>query len=112
MGKMEQKSDKKKRVVILGALGNDFHVFNTVFRDNTEYEVVAFTMASAQNVGTLGEKDRCYPTELAGSLYPNGIPMVPEETLVEVNYFIITHEAHKAHKPHQPHKAQNGRHAH
>jgi len=82
--KMEQKSNKKKRVVILGALGNDFHVFNTVFRDNTEYEVVAFTMASAQNVGTLGEKDRCYPTELAGSLYPNGIPMVPEETLVEL----------------------------
>ena len=69
----------KKKVVIIGALGMDFHVFNTVFRDNEEYDVVAFTIAGEQNVGTTEETERRFPAELAGELYPNGIPMVSED---------------------------------
>ena len=68
----------RKKVVIIGALGYDFHCFNTVFRENDEYEVCAFTIAGEQNVGTLEEQDRKYPPELAGKLYPNGIPMIIE----------------------------------
>ncbi len=67
-------SMKKKKVVIIGALGMDFHVFNTVFRDNDEYDVLAFTIAGEQNVGTIESAERKYPSELAGKLYPNGIP--------------------------------------
>jgi len=44
----------RKRVIIVGAVGMDYHVFNTYFRDNAEYEVVAFTMAKEQNLGTTG----------------------------------------------------------
>lgn len=80
---MEHKSERK-RVVIIGALGNDFHVFNTVFRDDNTYEVVAFTIAKEQNVGTTGETSRTYPSQLAGSNYPNGIPMFPEVRLAQV----------------------------
>lgn len=72
---------KKKKVVIIGALGMDFHLFNTVFRDNKEYDVVAFTIAGEQNVGTIENAERKYPAELAGKLYPDGIPMVSEELL-------------------------------
>ncbi|MHA1724759.1 MAG: cyclic 2,3-diphosphoglycerate synthase, partial [Promethearchaeota archaeon] len=75
---------KKKKVIIIGALGMDFHVFNTVFKDNEEYEVVAFTMAEEQNVGTTDETERRFPAELAGKLYPNGIPMFAEERLAEL----------------------------
>jgi len=75
---------KKKKVVIIGALGYDFHVFNTVFKDNDEYDVVAFTIAGEQNVGTLESAERKYPHELAGKLYPNGIPMVSEQLLEEI----------------------------
>lgn len=71
----------KKKVIIIGALGMDFHVFNTVFKDNEEYEVVAFTIAGEQNVGTVEEEERRFPAELAGKLYPKGIPMIPEEAL-------------------------------
>ena len=71
----------KKKVIIIGALGMDFHVFNTVFKDNEEYEVVAFTIAGEQNVGTTEEVERKFPAELAGKLYPKGIPMIPEEAL-------------------------------
>jgi predicted GTPase len=74
----------KKKVIIIGALGMDFHVFNTIFRDNDEYEVVAFTIAGEQNVGTTDEAERRFPPELAGKLYPNGIPMVSEEDLEEL----------------------------
>ncbi len=74
----------RKKVVIIGALGMDFHVFNTVFRDNKEYEVIAFTIAGEQNVGTTEETQRRYPAELAGKLYPKGIPMLPEENLSEI----------------------------
>ena len=73
----------KTRVLIIGALGFDFHLFNTYFRKNEAYEVVAFTYASEQNVGTTEEEDRKYPPELAGPLYPEGIPMVPEYRLIE-----------------------------
>ncbi len=69
---------KKIRVMILGAAGMDFHIFNTVFRDNEGYDVIAFTMASEQNLGTVGARKRKYPPELAGELYPNGIPIFPE----------------------------------
>jgi len=75
---------QKKKVVIIGALGMDFHVFNTVFRDNEEYEVIAFTIAGEQNVGTIEGAERKYPAELAGMLYPKGIPMLPEEHLEEI----------------------------
>ena len=44
----------RKRVIIMGAAGRDFHNFNMLFRDNEEYEVVAFTMAPEQNIGTSG----------------------------------------------------------
>jgi len=74
----------KKRVVIIGALGYDFHLFNTVFRNNKEYEVVAFTIAGEQNVGTIEGAKRRFPAELAGNLYPEGIPMVSEELLEEI----------------------------
>ncbi|MFX1307793.1 MAG: GTPase, partial [Promethearchaeota archaeon] len=72
---------EKKKVIIIGALGMDFHVFNTVFRDNEEYEVVAFTIAGEQNIGTTDEAERKFPAILAGKLYPNGIPMVSEDLL-------------------------------
>jgi len=74
----------KKKVIIIGALGYDFHVFNTVFRDNEEYDVIAFTIAGEQNVGTTEETERKFPAELAGKLYPNGIPMVSEDLLEEI----------------------------
>ena len=65
---------KKKKVIIIGALGMDFHVYNTVFKDNEEYEVIAFTIAGEQNVGTTEETERKFPAELTGKLYPKGIP--------------------------------------
>ncbi|MDY6778737.1 MAG: GTPase [Candidatus Nanohaloarchaea archaeon] len=71
-----------ERVVIMGAAGRDFHDFNTYFRDNPDYEVVAFTMAAGQNLGeTEGEKERIYPPELAGDQYPDGVPIRPESEL-------------------------------
>ena len=72
---------KKKKVIIIGALGMDFHVYNSVFKGNEEYEVVAFTIAGEQNVGTTEDAERKFPPELAGNLYPNGIPMVSEDLL-------------------------------
>ncbi|MFW9947258.1 MAG: GTPase [Candidatus Odinarchaeota archaeon] len=71
----------RKKVIIIGALGYDFHVFNTVFRDNEEYDVIAFTIAGEQNVGTTDEAERKFPAALAGKLYSNGIPMVSEDLL-------------------------------
>ncbi len=69
-------SDDKIRVIIMGAAGRDFHNFNTYFRNNPKYEVVAFT--ATQIPGIEGRK---YPPELAGPLYPEGIPIYPEEEL-------------------------------
>ena len=69
----------KKRVLIMGAAGRDFHNFNTVYRDNEDYEVVAFTAAQIPDIN-----DRKYPASLAGKLYPNGIPIYDEKELVEL----------------------------
>lgn len=68
-----------KRVIILGAAGRDFHNFNTFFRDNPDYEVVAFTAAQIPNIA-----DRRYPAELAGGRHPDGIPIEPEEELEQL----------------------------
>ncbi len=67
---------QRRRVVIMGAAGRDFHNFNLVYRGHEEYEVVAFTATQIPDIA-----GRAYPTELAGPLYPKGIPIVPEEDL-------------------------------
>ncbi|MGB9775944.1 MAG: cyclic 2,3-diphosphoglycerate synthase [Anaerolineae bacterium] len=67
-----------KRVIIMGAAGRDFHNFNVYFRDNPDYQVVAFTATQIPNI-----EGRRYPPELAGRLYPEGIPIYPEEELTE-----------------------------
>jgi predicted GTPase len=66
----------KKRVLIMGAAGRDFHNFNVVYRDNPDYEVVAFTATQIPGID-----DKKYPATLAGKLYPNGIPIYPESDL-------------------------------
>jgi predicted GTPase len=66
----------KTRILIMGAAGRDFHNFNVCFRDNPAYDVVAFTATQIPNI-----EKRTYPTELAGQLYPNGIPIYPESAL-------------------------------
>jgi predicted GTPase len=63
----------------MGAAGRDFHDFNTVFRDSERYNVVAFTATQIPNI-----EDRRYPPELAGRLYPEGIPIYPESQLAEL----------------------------
>jgi len=69
----------RKKVIIMGAAGRDFHNFNVYFRDNDSYEVVAFTATQIPNI-----EGRQYPKELAGKLYPNGIPIFPEDDLVQL----------------------------
>jgi len=66
----------KRKVIILGAAGRDFHNFNTYYRDNEAYNVVAFTAAQIPDI-----EGRRYPPELAGKLYPEGIPIYAEEDL-------------------------------
>ncbi|HSR29741.1 MAG TPA: cyclic 2,3-diphosphoglycerate synthase [Anaerolineae bacterium] len=63
----------------MGAAGRDFHNFNAVFRDNEAYKIVAFTATQIPNI-----EGRVYPSELAGNLYPDGIPIYPEEDLTEL----------------------------
>jgi predicted GTPase len=70
---------KRKNVIIIGAAGRDFHNFNTYFRDNELFNVVAFTAAQIPDID-----GRKYPAELAGSLYPEGIPIYAEEDLPEL----------------------------
>src|SRR3989304_3744509 len=70
---------KRQRVLIMGAAGRDFHNFNVYFRDNQDYEVVAFTATQIPNI-----EGRVYPRELSGKLYPKGIPIYPESDLVDV----------------------------
>jgi predicted GTPase len=65
-----------KKVIIMGAAGRDFHNFNLLFKDNPDYRVIAFTAAQIPL-----EPYRIYPSELAGPLYPEGIPVYPEEEL-------------------------------
>lgn len=69
---------QKRKVLILGAAGRDFHNFNTVFRADESFEVVAFTAAQIPDIA-----GRRYPSELAGGLYPQGIPIIPEDELEE-----------------------------
>jgi len=69
----------KRRVLIMGAAGRDFHNFNVAFRDNPNYEVVAFTAAQIPDID-----GRMYPAELAGSQYPNGIPIESEGNLEQL----------------------------
>jgi predicted GTPase len=69
----------RRRLVIMGAAGRDFHNFNCLCRDNEEYEVVAFTATQIPDI-----EGRIYPPELAGSLYPDGVPIIPEEELEQV----------------------------
>ena len=68
-----------KRVLILGAAGRDFHNFNVVFRHNPEYQVAAFTATQIPDIA-----GRKYPAELAGPLYPQGIPIVEEADMEKV----------------------------
>ncbi len=67
------------RTLIMGAAGRDFHNFNVFYRDNKDYEVVAFTATQIPNID-----GRKYPAALAGSLYPEGIPIYPESELVRL----------------------------
>ncbi|MFO8062778.1 MAG: cyclic 2,3-diphosphoglycerate synthase [bacterium] len=73
----------KKRVLIMGAAGRDFHNFNTYFRDNEDYEVICFTATQIPDI-----EGRQYPAGLAGKLYPEGIPIYDEKDLREL---IIKH---------------------
>src|ERR687898_164071 len=88
----------RRRLVIVGAAGRDFHNFNLVYRGREEYEVVAFTATQIPNID-----GRRYPPELAGHLYPAGIPIHPESKLEELvrehdveevvfSYSDVTHE--------------------
>jgi predicted GTPase len=87
-----------KRVLILGAAGRDFHNFNTLFRDDPDFRVVGFTATQIPDIA-----DRRYPPELAGELYPDGIPIFEEDRLEELiveldvddvlfSYSDVTHE--------------------
>jgi len=75
---------KRSKVIIMGAAGRDFHNFNVYFRNNEAYEVVAFTATQIPNIDK-----RTYPRELAGSLYPKGIPIHPESDLGDL---IVEHQ--------------------
>ena len=66
----------KKKVIIIGAAGRDFHNFNTYYRGNENFDIVAFTAAQIPDID-----GRKYPVELAGDLYPDGIPIYAEEDL-------------------------------
>lgn len=68
--------ERRRRVVIAGAAGRDFHNFNVHYRDDGRYEVVAFTATQIPGI-----EGRLYPPELAGSLYPEGVPILPEGDL-------------------------------
>ena len=67
---------RRKKVIIMGAAGRDFHNFNVVFRENPDYEVVCFTATQIPSI-----EGRLYPPELSGELYPDGIPIYPESDL-------------------------------
>ncbi len=68
-----------RRVIIMGAAGRDFHFFNCCYRDNADCEVVAFTATQIPHI-----EDRRYPASLSGKLYPEGIPIHPEEDLEDL----------------------------
>jgi predicted GTPase len=72
-------STGRRRVIIMGAAGRDFHDFNTHFRGNPDYEVVAFTATQIPNI-----EGRLYPAEIAGPEYPKGVPILPEDELESI----------------------------
>lgn len=78
---------EKKNVLIMGAAGRDFHNFNVFYRDNEDYNVVAFTATQIPNIN-----DRMYPAELAGKLYPKGIKIYDESELVDLINKFNVHE--------------------
>lgn len=80
-----QSPNSRERVIIAGAAGRDFHDFNSVFRNNDDYEVVAFTATQIPNI-----EGRRYPPQLSGDLYPEGIPIYPES---ELETLIAEHDA-------------------
>ena len=69
----------QRKIIIIGAAGRDFHNFNTFFRDNPAYQVVAFTAAQIPDIA-----GRKYPAALAGSLYPDGIPIYAQDELAQL----------------------------
>lgn len=69
----------RRNIIIMGAAGRDFHNFNVLYKDNPLYNVIAFTAAQIPFI-----ENRTYPKELAGKLYPKGIPVKPEKTLPEL----------------------------
>ncbi|MBL7095018.1 GTPase [candidate division KSB1 bacterium] len=69
----------RNKIILMGAAGRDFHNFNLRYRDNEEFEVIAFTATQIPDID-----GRIYPAELAGKLYPNGVPILPEEELDEL----------------------------
>ncbi len=71
--------DLGTNVIIMGAAGRDFHNYNLFFRDNPRYRVIAFTAAQIPDIA-----GRLYPASLAGSLYPEGIPIYPENDLIRL----------------------------
>jgi predicted GTPase len=77
-----------RRVLILGAAGRDFHNFNTVYRGNPAYKVVAFTATQIPDIA-----GRAYPPELAGALYPAGIPIYDEADVADIIRRERVHEA-------------------
>jgi predicted GTPase len=78
---------QKKNILIMGAAGRDFHNFNVFFRNNTDYNVSAFTAAQIPNID-----DRVYPAELAGKLYPSGIKIYDESELKKLIKELDIHE--------------------
>lgn len=74
-----QSPNPPDRVIIAGAAGRDFHDFNSLFRDNGHYEVVAFTATQIPNI-----EERRYPPQLSGERYPDGIPIFSEDRLEEL----------------------------
>ncbi|MDR0198577.1 MAG: cyclic 2,3-diphosphoglycerate synthase [Methanomassiliicoccaceae archaeon] len=73
------KKEKQRKIIIIGAAGRDFHNFNTFYRDNPSYKVVAFTAAQIPDIA-----GRKYPASLAGSLYPDGIPIYAQDELMNL----------------------------
>jgi predicted GTPase len=78
----------KRRVLILGAAGRDFHNFNVYYRENADYEVVGFTATQIPNID-----DRKYPAALSGALYPDGLPIWPEDDMEKI---IAEHDVDEA----------------
>ena len=76
----------RRKVIVIGAAGRDFHNFNTRYRDDETTEIVAFTAAQIPGI-----EGRRYPGELAGSLYPDGIPIYAEDDLPHCPETTITH---------------------